>query len=214
MSLAYQGAGSKELAGEKGDSPDERRKQIFWLYVEQMFQRRGATSIVFPKERVKKRKSHEESQKHIIGWLSWLAGKMREHSQSEFFVEGLQPSWLSTGAQRAAYGTVVALSLGIVFALIYGLSYGSLGVLSLGLSIIAGIGLGCWSELPLKNATLTASIATGCFIGGLFVETGSEHDADWPLAVLIALIVGVIVGLGGGLGLGSLNHISLVETMS
>jgi hypothetical protein len=48
-----------------------------------MFQRKGTTSLEFPREKT-------------IGWLSWLAGKMREHSQSEFLVEGLQPSWLST----------------------------------------------------------------------------------------------------------------------
>jgi hypothetical protein len=40
-----------------------------------MFQRKGMTSLVFPKEK-------------IIGWLSWLARKMREHSQSVFLVEG------------------------------------------------------------------------------------------------------------------------------
>ena len=102
MSLAYQGIGGDELATQKGDSAEERRKQIFRLYVEQMFQRKGTASLVFPKEK-------------IIGWLSWLAGKMREHSQSVFLVEGLQPSWLGTRAKRVAYGTVVALSLGLIF---------------------------------------------------------------------------------------------------
>ena len=104
MSLACQGTGGDELARQKGDSPEERRKQIFDLYVEQMFQRKGMTSLVFPKEK-------------IIGWLSWLARKMREHSQSVFLVEGLQPSWLGSRAQRVAYGTVVALSLGLIFGL-------------------------------------------------------------------------------------------------
>jgi predicted NACHT family NTPase len=90
MSLACQGADANELATQKGDSPEERRKQIFHLYVEQMFQRKGTASLAFPKEKT-------------IGWLSWLAGKMREHSQSEFLVEGLQPSWLGTRAQRGIY---------------------------------------------------------------------------------------------------------------
>src|SRR5262249_43315586 len=39
MSLACQGAGGRELACQKGDSLGDRRKQIFGLYVEQMFQR-------------------------------------------------------------------------------------------------------------------------------------------------------------------------------
>ena len=124
MSLACQGAGGDELARQKGDSPEERRKQIFGLYVEQMFQRKGMTSLVFPKEK-------------IIGWLSWLARKMREHSQSVFLVEGLQPSWLGTRAQRGAYGTVVALSLGLIFGLIFGL------IVGLSVGLIFGLIEGC-----------------------------------------------------------------------
>jgi len=82
---------------EKGDSPEERQKQIFGLYVEQMFQRKGMISLVFPKQK-------------IIGSLSWLAREMREHSKSVFVVEGLQSSWLGTTGQRVAYGAVVALA--------------------------------------------------------------------------------------------------------
>jgi hypothetical protein len=109
MSLSYQGAGRDELATQKGDS-DERRKQIFGLYVEQMFQRKGTGFLVFPKEK-------------IIGWLSWLARKMRENSQSVFLAEGLQPSWLGTRAKRAGYGTLAALSLGLIFAPTVGLNF-------------------------------------------------------------------------------------------
>jgi len=61
MSFAYQGGGGNELAAQKGESLEERRKQIFHLYVEQMFQRKGAASLLFPKEK-------------IIGWLSWGLG--------------------------------------------------------------------------------------------------------------------------------------------
>jgi hypothetical protein len=120
MSLAYQGAGGDEFVRLKGDSAEERRKQIFGLYVEQMFQRKGTASLVFPKEKT-------------IGWLSWLAGKMREHSQSVFLVEGLQPSWLGTRAQRVVYGTIVALSLGLIFGSIFGLNAGLIFGLSAGL---------------------------------------------------------------------------------
>ena len=67
MSLACQGAGDDELARQKSYSLEERRKQIFDLYVERMFQRKGMTFPAFPKEK-------------IIGWLLWLAQNMREHS--------------------------------------------------------------------------------------------------------------------------------------
>jgi len=50
MSLAYQGASRDELARQTRNSPEERRKQIFRVYVEEMFRRRGKASIAFPKE--------------------------------------------------------------------------------------------------------------------------------------------------------------------
>jgi hypothetical protein len=138
MSLACQGSGGNELARQKRDSPEARRKQIFGLYVEQMFQRKGLTPRAFPKEK-------------SIGWLSWLAGKMRAHSESVFLVEGLQPGWLGTMAQRVGYGTVIALSVGLSFGLICGLA------------ILVGVGLGCWSKSPLTNGVLSG------LIGGLLV---------------------------------------------
>jgi hypothetical protein len=126
MSLAYQGADGNELARQEGNSTEEqRRNQIFGLYVEKMFQRKGTISLVFPKEKT-------------ISWLSWLARNMREHSHSVFLVEGLQPIWLGTRAKRVVYGIIVALDLGLSGGLIFGPSAG----LSTGLIILMGVGLG------------------------------------------------------------------------
>jgi len=207
MSLAYQGAGANQLTIQKGDSPEERRKHIFHLYVEQMFRRKGVTSLAFPKEKT-------------LGWLSWLAGKMREHSQSDFLVEGLQPSWLRTRAEETVYKRLAALSLGLSVALsillmlvlMLVLILGLLEVLGealvLGLAILVGVASGCWLGSPLKNAAISGSIAG--LIYGLIV--GSHFGPFHGL--IYALIIGLIVGLIGGLGTGSLNHITLVETMS
>jgi hypothetical protein len=95
MSLACQGASADELARQKEDSAEERCKQIFGLYVERMFQRKGRTALTFPKEKT-------------IGWLSWLTRKMREHSESIFLVEGLQPSWLNSGALDQTVQTLLS----------------------------------------------------------------------------------------------------------
>jgi TIR domain/NACHT domain len=203
MSLACQGANGDELARQKGDSPEERRKQIFGLYVEQMFQRKGIASRVFPKEK-------------IIGWLSWLARKMREHSQSVFLVEGLQPSWLGTRAQRRAYGAFAALSLSLIVELIVGLSGGLINGLILGSVFLLGVGLGCWSESPLKNGVMSGSI--GGLIVALFAELRGElgHELSDKVGggLIFGLIFGVSFGLIVGVGVGSLNRIALVETMS
>jgi TIR domain/NACHT domain len=182
MSLAFQGAGGNELATQKGE-PEERRKQIFRLYVEQMFQRKGMTSLVFPKEK-------------IIGWLSWLAERMRENSQSVFLVERLQPSWLGSRTRRIAYGIVMAFSLGLIGGLVYVLipftMSGQSGVLSEGLIggliMFAGVGLSCWSESRLKNGVMSGLICG--LVGGVFYW--SER------AALDGVVYGLSVGLKEG----------------
>ncbi len=205
MSLAYQGANGSELATKKGDSAEDRRNQIFALYLDQMFQRKGITSLAFPKEKV-------------VGWLAWLARNMKEKSQSLFLVEGLQPSWLSTKNDRVAYRTVASLSLGSILTLTCVLAFGLIGVVNgasslgltggliFGLTISAAVVSGAWSQSPLKNGLISGSIAGlfGSLILGLLV-------GDW---LGPGLILGLITGLITWIGVGSLNHITLVETIS
>jgi TIR domain/NACHT domain len=99
MSLAYQGVRISGLAAKNGDSPEERRLQIFRLYVDKMFERKETGSPKLPKEKT-------------IHWLSWLASEMREHSQSVFTVEGLQPSWLGANVKWEEYHMNLVYSLG------------------------------------------------------------------------------------------------------
>jgi hypothetical protein len=210
MSLACQGADSNELAKQQGDSVEERRKQIFGLYVEQMFQRRRVTSLAFPKEK-------------IIVWLSWLGRKMAEHSQSAFLLEGLRPSWLNSTAQRTAYGSIAALGVGLIYGLFYGLIGGLIYGVVWGLIVTFAVGLGCWSESPLKNGVMSGSIASAlvALMFGLqgrlsALPTDKPSDVGIHIAVLgIAILIwGLIFGLIGGLGVGSLNRITSVEAMS
>jgi hypothetical protein len=208
MSLAFLGGGADELIGQKGGSSEVRRKQIFRLYVEQMFQRKG-TMPSFPKGKT-------------VTWLSWLAGKMKEQSESVFLVEGLQPGWLGTRAQRLAYGTVVALSVALIFGVIYALGSpgGKLraGLIS-GVGMLVGVALGCWSESPLRNgfkSGLIVGLTVGLSAGliGLNAELIVGLSAELSAGLVGGLLGGLLGGSIGGLGVGSLKHIGLVETMS
>jgi hypothetical protein len=176
MSLAYQGAIGNKLVTQKGYSLDARRKQIFGLYVDQMFQRKGTTSGFFRKEKV-------------IGCLSWLAREMREHSQSVFLVEGLQPNWLNTRSKRVAYGSVAIL----LFVLIGGILVGVLGALLL-------IG-----QLPGGLIAELIDVVMAGLNGLLHVLI---------LVVVFALVGALVFALEGGLGARSLNQIILVESIS
>jgi hypothetical protein len=199
MSLAFHGAKKDALASDKGSAPEERRNQIFGLYVEKMFQLKGTASLPFPKEK-------------IIGWLSWLARNMREHSQSVFLVEGLQPSWLPKRAERVLYGTFVALSFALLFALTsgltIGLSDGFIAGLGSGLIVLSafvlGIALGCWSDSPLYNGILAGPIV------GLVIWLLSGLSSPFGGSMVLAVVVGVITCVG----IGSLRQIVPVETIN
>jgi hypothetical protein len=188
MSLACQGAETREFAVQEGDSVEERRKQIFRLYVKQMFQPKGRASLAFPKEKT-------------IGWLSWLAQKMRQHSQSVFIVEALEPRWLDKRAEWAAYGTAAALSFGVIFALTCGLMGGLLGG-ALRVGLIDGLIVGLIGGL---------SIGVGA---GLVHWWDSSPKNGWPILLIwtfpplaVCMVFALIVA-------GSLNDITLVKTRS
>src|SRR5215469_14392544 len=204
MSLAFQGTGTNELVAQKGGSPEERRKQIFRLYVKKMFEReekkmferKEPISLPFPKRKT-------------IGWLSWLAGKMRKRSEWVFLVEGLQPSWLDKRAERAAYGPVLASSLlipALIFGqVIFGLIGGLSGRLMLGLmfglmfGLMLGLMLGLFGGLiggliggPLNHITLVETLN---WKWNQFLKTAIRDSIGGMISALIfMLIFGLITG--------------------
>ncbi len=56
-------------------------------------------------------------------WLGWLAQEMRQHNQTIFSLESLQPDWLPT-RRRNLYRWSIGLSVGLVFGLVFGLRAG------------------------------------------------------------------------------------------
>lgn len=195
MSLACEGADGKSLMSHKNDSPQARREHIFQLYVERMFQRKKSIASPF-------------SQVEAIRWLSWLARKMKEQSQSVFMVEEVQPSWLSSLGQWLFYQALSALSIGLLIGLPVGLiswwSFGSGSGLGEGVfvSLITGLSffMGCRSGSPIKNGIVCG------LSSGLLMLLSSRAASTWVL-------FGLFAGLIGGLGVGSLMEIRLVETM-
>ena len=109
-----------------------------------------------------------------------------EHSQSVFLVEGLQPSWLGTRAHRAVCGTMVALSLGLLFGLSDGLIVGLLS------GLLGGLGTG-----SLNNIALVETIRW-------------KWSRFWKRT-----IPGLICGFAGGLlfGLNNLNREAVLRAV-
>ncbi len=87
LTLTYQGMPVEELL--RGASVTDRQRQIFAHYVERMFRHGGAAMHYTPEQ--------------TTHWLSWLAGQMKQQNQTVFYIEHLQPHWLSGERMRQAY---------------------------------------------------------------------------------------------------------------
>jgi eukaryotic-like serine/threonine-protein kinase len=83
MTLAYQDAPADDLSNPVLSTDEARRKHLFDAYITRMFQRKTGTRQ-YDDEQTKSR-------------LSWLARNMQRHNQEVFLIEGLQPTWLSSG---------------------------------------------------------------------------------------------------------------------
>jgi hypothetical protein len=123
--LAYHGKTAKDLP-QLGPA-EEQQRQVFEHYVTRMLEQRA-------------RKWHYTSQQ-TRKWLIWLAEQMKQHQLTEFYLERLQPTWLSTKRPRIVY----ALLSGLVFGLVGGL----VGELLVGrvVGLLVGLGTGLFLGL-------------------------------------------------------------------
>src|SRR5262249_32109813 len=123
MTLAY----SKEAAivPFAGNTPEAQREHLFNAYVNRMFQRRSSAT--------------RYAKEQTLNWLSWLAQQMQQHALTVFYIERLQPYWLSVRQQTilkrgclllvltlflCCTGLIGELSTGLIFGLIVGLIFG------------------------------------------------------------------------------------------
>ena len=88
---------------------EERRKHLFNKYIERMFRLPRRTQVQYREEDVRR-------------WINWLAKRMLEESQTDFFIERIQPSWLRSKIKRRIYGLIDGSIGGLISGLMYGLS--------------------------------------------------------------------------------------------
>ncbi|MGQ4648090.1 TIR domain-containing protein [Lyngbya aestuarii] len=90
MVLAYQGVAVEDLP--KTEVVEERRKQLFDAYIERMFRR--PTRL-----KVEQRYSEVQTKR----WLTWLAQRMVQESQTVFLIEEMQPRYLKNKFRQWQY---------------------------------------------------------------------------------------------------------------
>ncbi len=132
MVIAYQGVAVADLP--KTEVVEERRQQLFDAYIERMFHRPTRFKV-----------EQQYSEVDTKRWLAWLAQRLVEQSQTVFFIEGMQPTWLQGKGKRILYrigsflidwlssGLSVGLMVWLSSGLIYGLSVGLIAGLIYGL---------------------------------------------------------------------------------
>lgn len=105
----------------------DQRRRLIGDYVEAML-RRSLDTAPFTRERTR-------------SWLRWLARTMREHDQSVFYPDWMQPSWLPGRFNRWLVTTGVTVAVGLASGLLVGVNWGLDWGLSMGPAMFALIGL-------------------------------------------------------------------------
>ncbi|MCH9682037.1 MAG: hypothetical protein K0V04_11425, partial [Deltaproteobacteria bacterium] len=184
-------------------TPDDRRHDVFELYIDAMFDRRGGTP--------------PEARARTLAQLSWLARSLHRRSLSELWIERMQPHWFEARRLRVAFIvlvllTVTVLHVGINVAanvLVDGVELGLSTGLSLGLIstpiifVFTGIGRVRPVEAlrwSWRNTITSMPRALGLgALGGLAFGMVFE-----PLS-------GVVMGLAGGALVGFVSGLSVVD---
>ena len=190
MSLAYHGC----LLDEFPDvgSAQAFRQRLFDTYVKRMFMRRGKT-----------RRYTDQQAKY---WLFWIAQRMVRTSQTVFFIENMQPSWLQTSNQRLWYrlgnSLVFGLGAGLMCIVIGGLSADLSAGLINGLinGLIVGLSAVTHGEIkPVETLRWSWEKTKISFRSFLFVLIGGLIVVLIG-GLIVALAVGLVNWLIGGLG--------------
>ncbi|MCS6305783.1 MAG: TIR domain-containing protein [Nitrospira sp.] len=163
MRLAYEEAPEYALELRAATTSKDRHTRLFNRYVKTMLERKGTSSRRYAAE-------------VVTSGLSWLATQLKKHSQTTFYLEKLQPSWLVRSGDRWLYWI---FSRTIPVALVVGLLISIIGLVSL-ISIWKGalgnlqgpknllLGLGIIATYPLLFGLifgLPAGILDGLLLG-------------------------------------------------
>ncbi len=159
-----------------GDDAQAGRQFLFDVYVERMTRYRSGENEFDPPDTKR--------------WLSWLAKMLSAQSRTLFFLENIQPNWLTRNVQRQLADRIKFII--IVFYLLAGLLAGLLGFPSYGWrSPLIGMVLG---GLAGFIPTLTNRLLVRKRVNWYQIETVETLDWSWAWA-WFGLGIGGFVGL-------------------
>jgi hypothetical protein len=153
------------------------------------------------------------SRPTIVGWLTWLARQLVQHDQTVFYIERMQPDWL-TARQRALLAPLVGAASGLGLAMLTFSLYGPFVGPVRGLISAVLVGFGGALVAPTIEGAFKPQIN-----GARSEEIICQEPQRWSFrkslmsirgrrrirmffALLLGLGVGLIAGLVAGLARG------------
>jgi hypothetical protein len=104
--LAYRGVPLDEIT--RGGSAEARQEQLLASYVQHMLKRRRAETRYTPEQ--------------TTHWLSHLASQMKRQNQTLFYLEQMQPDWLSSSRALRVYKRLAVRLPGVLIGMIVSFS--------------------------------------------------------------------------------------------
>src|SRR5947209_3165804 len=158
LMLTYQGTSVRVLSGKES----VLHQQVWTDYIERMVESKGD--------------NQRYSLPQTCTWLGWLAQQMREHNQTVFYLEQLQPSWLSAGQLRAYLWQAVSLPAMVIGVLV---------------SILVELFFFGGTDLTslLQNGVL------GGLLGRVLVEQQGALRHGWRTQIAMSTCIGLIYAL-------------------
>ena len=181
-------------------TPDEWRQHLFAAYVDRMFRRRSAIT--------------DYTRPQTERWLAWLAWQMSQHSQTVFYLEGIQPDWLPSWQRwwpTSGVRWLDALVGGLVNGLVFGVIFGMVreGVASKGGRLVGGFVVGLVFGVAVVRSAFGRSLRQQNSSRGWVENLMGVQALYWSwITVRPRLskitVFGLVLGLVGGLGHGLL----------
>jgi hypothetical protein len=194
--------------------PIRNEQELFNIYIQKQ--------LCEPKNQGNYKQGKAPTKKQTQRYLVWLAKQMERIGETEFLIEAIQPSWLSSNGQKTLYMLIGKLIVGLLFGLPFVLVFKPVTD-GLGAGLIFGLIVGLVSDLtgglvsepseiePQEQAkwSLTAGLVFG-LIGGLFFGLigwlAPDPDLDLNSGLFFGLIGGLLSGLIGGISNSSIQE--------
>lgn len=199
MAVAYGGRPFAELLPLL-ESENERRAHLYDAYLARMFRRKPIAGVNY-------------TAAQALDWLRFIAARLTERDETQFFIEDLQPDWLP-GRRGLLIRSINVILGGLAGALI-GATIGMMGfsnyLLNNLYSMLIGM-VGIDQAVIWGNALIGLGVGSfyGMMFGGGDVDSIDELETDFSPGnirralkngVLVAVPLSVLLGvLGGVLG--------------